>query len=86
MTLHGPRRKRCSQQFFYYCECNVLIWPLHSNDSGIHVQTHRLMEGIHEVRRDMGLGVMIYIPSFIKTGSVFHGRMVIYTPIFIFSK
>jgi putative component of toxin-antitoxin plasmid stabilization module len=36
---------------------------------GIHVQTHRLMGGIYEVRVEMGSGVMIYRPSFIKTGS-----------------
>jgi hypothetical protein len=36
---------------------------------GIHMQTHRLMEGIYEVSLEMSSGAMIYIPSFIKVGS-----------------
>jgi hypothetical protein len=51
-----PRRKRRLQQFFYFCVCircrgNVFTQPLPSNDRGIHIQTHRLMGGVYEVRR-----------------------------------
>jgi hypothetical protein len=35
----------------------------------IHIQAHRLMEGIYEVALQMGSIAMIYIPRFIKTGS-----------------
>jgi hypothetical protein len=31
---------------------------------GIHIETHKVMEGIYET----GAGAMIYIPSFIKIG------------------
>jgi hypothetical protein len=52
----GPRRKRRIQQFFYCflcirCRGNVFTEPLPSNDVGIHVQTHKLMGGIYEIRR-----------------------------------
>jgi hypothetical protein len=44
------------QQFFYCCVCircrrNVFAEPLLSKDTGLHIQTHRLMGGIYEVRR-----------------------------------
>jgi putative component of toxin-antitoxin plasmid stabilization module len=35
----------------------------------IGIEAHRLMEGVHEVRTEMGSGSMIYVPSFIKIGS-----------------
>jgi hypothetical protein len=51
----GPHRKWCFQQFFYCCLCirwgsNVFTEPMPNNDRGIHAQTHRLMEGIYELR------------------------------------
>jgi hypothetical protein len=56
LIRHGPHTKRCVQQFFYFCLCirsrgNVFTEPLPSNDRGIHIQAHRLMGGIYEVRR-----------------------------------
>jgi hypothetical protein len=42
--------------------CLATIWA-------IHIQAHRLMGGIYEVRRWDGLSCQIYIPSFIKIGS-----------------
>jgi hypothetical protein len=33
---------------------------------GVHVGTHRLMEGIYKDAVEMGLSAMIYIKSFIK--------------------
>jgi hypothetical protein len=57
LTRHGSHRKRRVQQFFYLCVCNrsrgnVFTDPLPSN---IHIQTHRLMGGIYDVRRWDGL-------------------------------
>jgi hypothetical protein len=57
---HGPHRKRRVRQFYYCCVCilcrgNVFTGPLPSNDRGIHIQIHRLMGGIYEVRRSDGL-------------------------------
>jgi hypothetical protein len=45
---YGLHRKRRLQQFFvcYACFCcrdNVITEPLHSNDKGLHIRTHRLM-------------------------------------------
>jgi hypothetical protein len=37
--------------------------------SGVHIEAHRFMGGIYEVTADMGSVAMIYISSFIKTGS-----------------
>jgi hypothetical protein len=37
------------------CRGNVFTEPLLSNDRGIHIQTHRLIRGIYEVRRWDGL-------------------------------
>jgi hypothetical protein len=56
LIRHGPHRKRRVKQVFYYCVCirccgNVFSEPLPSNDRGLHIQTHRLMGGIYEVRR-----------------------------------
>jgi hypothetical protein len=53
---HGPHRKRRVKQFFYCCMCiccrgNIFTEPLPSNERGLHIQTHRLMGGIYEVRR-----------------------------------
>jgi hypothetical protein len=55
LIRHGPNTKRCVQQFFYCCVCiccrsNVFTEPLRNKDRGIHIQTHRLMGGIYEVR------------------------------------
>jgi hypothetical protein len=36
---------------------------------GIHIETHRLMEGIYEVRRRDGLRYNDYIKNVVKTGS-----------------
>jgi hypothetical protein len=56
----GSHRKRRVQQFFYCCLC--VSWrntsftePLPSNNWGIHIQTHRWMRGIYELRRWDGL-------------------------------
>jgi hypothetical protein len=51
-----PHRRRRAQQFFYCCVCiccrgNVFTEPLRSKNKVIHIQTHRLMGGIYEVRR-----------------------------------
>jgi hypothetical protein len=56
LIRHGPHRKQCAQQFLYCCMCsrcrnNVFTELLHSNNTRIHVQTHRLMGGIYEVCR-----------------------------------
>jgi hypothetical protein len=53
---HGPHRKRRVQKFFHCCtcircHCNVFTQPLPGNDRRIHIETHRLMGGIYEVRR-----------------------------------
>jgi hypothetical protein len=60
LIWHGPYRKRPVQQFSYCCTCisprgNVFTEPLPSNGRGIHMQTHKLMGGIYEVRRWDGL-------------------------------
>jgi hypothetical protein len=54
LKWHGPHRKWRLQQFFYCCVCircrdNIFTEPLSSNDSRIHIQTHKLMGGIYEV-------------------------------------
>jgi hypothetical protein len=51
-----PHRRWLVQQFLSYCVCilwrdNLFTEPLPSNDRRIHVQTHKLMGGIYEVRR-----------------------------------
>jgi hypothetical protein len=56
LTRQGPHRKRRAQQFLYCCMCircrgNVFTESLATNGKGINIQTHRLMEGIYEVRR-----------------------------------
>jgi hypothetical protein len=55
MIRHGPHRKRRVQQFLYCCVCiccrgDVFTEPSPSNDRRIHIQTHRLMGRIYEVR------------------------------------
>jgi hypothetical protein len=73
LIRHGPHRKQLVQQFFYCCMCircrgNVFTEPLPSSDRDIHTDIdwwERFM--IYAV--GMGLGAMIYIPSFIKIGS-----------------
>jgi hypothetical protein len=45
---------------FYRCLATI---------GGIHIQTHRLIGGFMKYAVEMGSGVMIYIPSFITTGS-----------------
>jgi hypothetical protein len=37
------------------CRGNIYTEPLLSNDKGLHIQTHRQMGGIYEVRRLDGL-------------------------------
>jgi hypothetical protein len=54
MLRHEPHRKRHVQQFSYCCvfirfRGNVFTEPLPSNDTGIHIQAHILMGGVHEV-------------------------------------
>jgi hypothetical protein len=39
------------------------------------LQKHRLIRGMNEVAVEMGSGAMIYIPSFIKIGSVIQKLM-----------
>jgi hypothetical protein len=55
LIRHGPYRTRCLQQYFYFCLYSVSAVPLPSNYKGIHIQTHRPMGGIYEVRRWDGL-------------------------------
>jgi hypothetical protein len=47
----------------------VLTEPLSSNENEINIQTHRLMVMIMKYAVEMGSDAVIYIPSFIKTGS-----------------
>jgi hypothetical protein len=44
--------------------------PLPSKDWGIHITKHRTDRRNLKYAVEMGSGVMIHIPSFIKTGSV----------------
>jgi hypothetical protein len=51
-----PHRKPRIQQFLYccvyiLCRGNVFTEPLPINDRGIHIQSHRVMGGIYELRR-----------------------------------
>jgi hypothetical protein len=67
LICHGPYIKRRFQKFFYCCVCircrgNVFAEPLPNN-----VQTD-WCKGFIEYVVEMGSGVMIYIPSFIKIG------------------
>jgi hypothetical protein len=60
LVRHGPHRKRRIQQFLSCCACircrgKVFNPAFASNDKGTHVQTHRLIGGICEVRRWNGL-------------------------------
>jgi hypothetical protein len=71
---HVSHRKRRVQQFFYCCvriRCrgNVFTQPLPSNGKGIHIEIHRLMGDIYEVRRWDGSRCPD-VPGFIKLGSV----------------
>jgi hypothetical protein len=54
LIRHGPHRKRSAQQFLYCCVYSLTVRfitePFPSKDSGIHIQTHRLMGGIYAVR------------------------------------
>jgi hypothetical protein len=72
LIRYGPHIKRRIQILFYCCvrvRCrnNVFTEPLPRNDRRIQIQTHRLMEGIYEVR--LCSVVVIYMPRFIKIGS-----------------
>jgi hypothetical protein len=74
LIRRGPYRKRRVQQLFYCLVCiryrgNVFTKPLPINSREIHIEAHRLMEGIYEVGRWDGLNTMIYTPSFIKISS-----------------
>jgi hypothetical protein len=53
LIRHEPHRKRRSQQFFYWYVAAVTFLPNHflATIRGIHIETHRLMGGIYEVRR-----------------------------------
>jgi hypothetical protein len=60
LIRHGPHGKRDVQQLFSCCVCircrdNLFTVALPSNDRGLHIQTHRLMGGIYEVRHWHGL-------------------------------
>jgi hypothetical protein len=46
----------------------MLSEPFPSNESGIHMQTHRPMGGILKYSVEMGSFAMTYTPSFIKLG------------------
>jgi hypothetical protein len=52
---HGPYNNYASNNSFIVacnrCHGNVSTEPLPSNDVAIHIQTHRLIRGIYEVRR-----------------------------------
>jgi hypothetical protein len=50
-----------------HCHGNVLIELLPNNDRGMHIRTHGFMKYFIE----MGLGAMMYIPSFIKMVQTF---------------
>jgi hypothetical protein len=55
LIRYGSYRKR-RVQFLYFSvyirgRGNVFTEPLPSSDRGIHIQTHRLMGGVYEVRR-----------------------------------
>jgi hypothetical protein len=55
LIRHEPHRNPLVEQF-YCCMCicfhgNFFAEPLPSNDRGIHIQIHRLIGGIYEVRR-----------------------------------
>jgi hypothetical protein len=58
---HGPHKERRVQQFFYCCVCiscrgNVFLRSrCLATIGGIHIQTHRLMEGIYELGRWDGM-------------------------------
>jgi hypothetical protein len=58
-TWHRWHRKGCLWQFYsctsIRCCSNILTELLPGNDRGIHVQTHRLMGGVYEVRHWDGL-------------------------------
>jgi hypothetical protein len=56
LIRHGPHKKKdASSNYaivaYIRCRDNAFTEPLPSNDRGIHIQTHRLMGGIYEVRR-----------------------------------
>jgi hypothetical protein len=59
LLRHGPRRKQRVQGFFFVssigCRANVYTKLLPSNDRGTHIQTHRLMGGLYEIRHWDGL-------------------------------
>jgi hypothetical protein len=50
-----PHRKRRAQQFFHSCVCICCRGNVCTEPSNIHIQTHRLMGGIYEVRRLDGM-------------------------------
>jgi hypothetical protein len=67
LIRHGPHRKRWAQQFlvsYIRCRGNGYTDALPS----IHIQTHRL-RGFVKYVVEMSLGVMIYIPNFMKIHS-----------------
>jgi hypothetical protein len=51
------------------CLDYIFTKSLPSNNRGMHIQTHRLMGGIYEVRCCDGLRCHIYTAIFIKIGS-----------------
>jgi hypothetical protein len=51
------------------CGGKVFIEQLPCNNTEMHIETHRLMEGFMKYAVEMGSGAMIYIPSFINIGS-----------------
>jgi hypothetical protein len=52
-----------------HCRGNVFTEPLTSIDKGVHIQTHRLMGGMCEIRRRDGLRCHAVHTNFIKAGS-----------------
>jgi hypothetical protein len=65
-TRHGPYRKRRLQQFLVAARTCLPGRCLATIREDTH--TDRLMRGNYEIRREMGSGAMINIPSFIKIG------------------
>jgi hypothetical protein len=68
---HKLNSKWRVRQFFHCCVCircrsNVFTDPLHSNDKGIYIQTHKSMGGIYEVGRCDGLRCLDICTKFHK--------------------
>jgi hypothetical protein len=76
---HGPHRKRRVRQFFYYCvsiRCrgNCFTEPLASNNRYTYRHTDS-WKIFTKYAVQMGSGVVIYVPSFIKIGSAIQKLM-----------